>query len=222
MGQDICGEPGHCVLGGSSGRWQLGDPCPSPLPAVLLGSIALLHPGWSPLDGWCCFPSPAFPGSRQIWDFHLWMRTAAVGLEPGAGLEEIWGKFISFYLLLDTGGWMRGLLAPLSPATTVGESLELPTGNRPPWNAFCLHPGQGAGSGDFLMSAERLKCGMWTPSKIFTRQQRVSRVVGSLRGRGQVRSLSHMAPTVYTAASLHAAGQAKRSFSAPSAGPAAS
>lgn len=123
------------------------------------------------------------------------------GCVQGWSLEWVWGKFgENLYpstLCWVPDGRMLGLPAPLSPAKAVDESLELPTGKHPPWNAFiCLHPRQGAGRTDFLMSVERLKCGMWTPSKIFTRQQRVSRVVGSLHGHGQVRSLSCTAPTV--------------------------
>jgi len=102
---------------------------------------------------------------------------------------------------------MQGLLAPLSPATAAGESLELPMGKHPPWKTLIsLPPGQGAGGMDFLRSVERLKRGMWAPSNVSARQQRVSRVVGSLRGRSQVRSSSRTAPTVQTAASLRAAG----------------
>lgn len=111
---------------------------------------------------------------------------------------------------------MLGLLAPLSPAVAAGESLELPTGKHPPWKTFIsLHPRRGAGRMDSLMSAERLKRGTWTPSKIFARQQRVSRVVGSLHGCGQEGSSSRTAPAVNPAASRCAAGRAKRATRLP-------
>lgn len=62
-----------------------------------------------------------------------------MGSEAGADLEEIWGKFPSFHPFREDAG----APASLSPATAVGESLELPGDEHPPWKTFIsLHPGQ--------------------------------------------------------------------------------
>lgn len=163
--------------------------------------------------------SPCIPGELANLGFpplDVW--GCGAGAWRGSGGN--WGEIYILCPLLGTRGQVLGLLAPLTPATAVGESLELPTGKHPQWNTFiCLHPGQGVGRTDLLMSAERLKCGMWTPSKIFARQQRVSRVVGSrLQSQPSKELVSYGSHRINSSFSL----RCWASQEAPSAGPGAS
>lgn len=94
-----------------------------------------------------------------------------VGSEPGADLEEIWGN------LPPSTSFGRTLGLPLLvPVAAVCEPLELPGDEHPLRKRFflCIRAEW------TLMSAERLQCGVWSPSRAFPRQQTALGVPGSL------------------------------------------
>lgn len=104
VGQDIRSEPGHRILGGSSGRWQLGDPCPSSLPAVLFGVHHIPPSRLEPVRWMVPLSSLCIPGESANLGFPPLDAYGRCGAGAWSGSGGNLGKI---YIFLPFAGYRR-------------------------------------------------------------------------------------------------------------------